>query len=92
MLGGGATSCLSGAQRVTAAAIFESGYVALAEIVNEVRFLRQLKSFMMSPIESEIEFYEDNEGGIEVANDSFSSRRVQHTDIKNQIVRETVDE
>jgi len=44
MLGGGTISWFSWAQRVTAAAMSESGYVALAEVVNEIRFLRQVKA------------------------------------------------
>ncbi|CAM9406795.1 unnamed protein product [Ascophyllum nodosum] len=40
MLGGGAISCFSREQKMTAAASSESEYVALAEVVNELRFLR----------------------------------------------------
>ena len=43
-LRGGAISWFSQAQRVTAAATSESEYVALAEVVNEIRFLRQVKA------------------------------------------------
>ena len=42
MLGGGTISWFSRAQRVTALASFESEYVALAEIVNKTKFLRQV--------------------------------------------------
>ena len=51
MLGGGAISWLTWAQRITATAMSESEYVALAEIVNELRFLRQVKAFKVPPID-----------------------------------------
>ena len=40
MLGGGTISWFSRAQRVAASASSESEYVALAEILNETKFLR----------------------------------------------------
>ena len=46
MLGGGAISWFSRVQKVTAAVSFESEYVALAEVVNELHFLRQVKGFL----------------------------------------------
>ena len=47
MMAGGAISWFSRVQKVTAAAASsESEYVALAEMVNELRFLRQVKEFM----------------------------------------------
>ena len=39
MLGGGAISWFSRVQKGTAAASFEPEYVALAEVVNELRFV-----------------------------------------------------
>ena len=54
MLGGGAIRWFSRAQRITATATSESEYVALAEIVNELRFLRQVKAFMLPPIDYNI--------------------------------------
>ena len=40
MLGGGANSWFSKVQKVTAAASSESEYVALADVLNELCFLR----------------------------------------------------
>ena len=54
MLGGGAIRWFSRAQRITATTTSESEYVALAEIVNELRFLRQVKAFMVPPIDYNI--------------------------------------
>ena len=67
MLGGGAISRFSRAQRTTATATSESEYVALAEIVNELRFFRQVEAFMVPPIDYNIRVHEDNEGAIKMA-------------------------
>ena len=77
---------------MTAAATSDSEYVALAEVVNEINFLRQIKAFMMPPLDLGIKIHEDNEGVIKMANNRFSSRRTRHIDVKHHIIRDTVDE
>ena len=47
---GGAISKFSRANRVPRAATSESDYVAPAEIVNELRFLRQVEASMVPPL------------------------------------------
>ena len=91
MLGGGAISWFSWAQRITATATSESEYVAQAEIVNELRFLRQVKAFMVPPIEYNIHVHEDSEGAIKMSENRFSSRRTIHIDVKHHMVRDAVD-
>ena len=91
MLGGGAISWFSRAQRITATVTSESEYVALAEIVNELRFLRQVKAFMVPPIDYNIRLHEDNEGVIKMAENRFSSRRIRHIDVEHHMVRDAVD-
>ena len=71
VLCGGAISWFSRAQRITATATSESDYVALAEIVNELRFLRQVKAFMVPPSDYNIRVHENNEGAIKMANNRF---------------------
>ncbi|CAM9656494.1 unnamed protein product, partial [Ascophyllum nodosum] len=66
ILEGGAISSFSRVQKVTAVASSESEYVALAEIVNELRFLRQLKGFLTPPNDDNILIREDNEGAIKM--------------------------
>ena len=51
MLDEGAITWFWRARRITATATSESEYVALAEIANELRFLRQVKAFMVPPID-----------------------------------------
>ena len=91
MLGGGATSWFSRVQRITATATSESEYVALAEVVNEPRFLRQVKAFMVPPIDCDICVHEYNEGAIKMPENRFSSPRTRHIDAKHHTVRDTVD-
>ena len=91
MLGGGAVSWFSRAQRIIATATSESEYVALAEVVNELRFLRQVKAFMVPPIDYNIRVHENNEGAIKMAENRFSSRRTRHIDVKHHMVRDAVD-
>ena len=90
MLGGGAISWFSRAQRVTVTATSESEYVALAEIVNELRFLRQVKAFMVPPINYNIRVHEGNEGAIKMAENKRSIRRTRHIDVKHPMVRDVV--
>ncbi|CAM9552396.1 unnamed protein product, partial [Ascophyllum nodosum] len=82
MLGEGATSWFSRVQKVTAAASFESEYVALAEVV---------KGFLTPPIDDNILIRENDEGAIKMATNLFSSRRTRHVDGKHHIVRDLVE-
>ena len=91
MLGGGAISWFSRVQKVTAAASSESEYVVPAEVVNEIRFLRQVKCFLTPPIDDNIVIREDNQGAIKTATNRFSSRRTRHVDVKHHIVRDAVE-
>ena len=73
--GGVAIDWFSTVQKVTAAGSSESEYVALAEVVKELRFLRQVKRFLTPPIDDNIIIREDNEEAIKMATKRFSSRR-----------------
>ena len=64
--------------------------MALAEMVNELRFLRQVKEFMMPPIDIRIKIHEDNKGAIKMAKNRFSSRRTRHVDVKHHIIRDAI--
>ena len=88
--GGGTICWFPRVQKVTAAASSESEYVALAEVVNELRFLRQVKGFLTPPID-DIIIREDNERAIKMATNRFSSRHTRHVDVKHHIVRDAVE-
>ena len=91
MLSGGAITWFLRGQRVTATATSKSEYVALAEIVNELRFLRQVEAFMVPPIDYSIRVREENEGAFKIAENRFSSRRTRHIDVKHLMVQDAVD-
>ena len=76
---------------MTAAASSESEDVVLAEVVNELRFLRQVKGLLTPPIDDNIEIREGNEGAIKMATNCFSSRRTRHVDVKHHIIRDAVE-
>ena len=76
---------------MTVTALSEPAYVALAEVVNELRFLRLVKGFLTPPIDDNIIIREDNEGAIKMATNRSSSRRTRHVDVKHYIVRDTVE-
>ena len=79
-------------QKVTAAATSESEYVAVAETMNELRFLRQVKTFLAPPTDIDIKIHEDKEGAIKIATNRSSSRRTRHLHVKYHIVRDAIDE
>ena len=90
--GGGAISWFWRMQKATAATSSESEYVvALAEVVNELRFLRQVKCFLTPPIDDNIIIREDNKGAIKMATNRFSSRHTRHVDVKHYIVRDALE-
>lgn len=47
---------------MTAAASFKMEYVSLSEVVNDIRYLRQVKEFRAPPIDTSIRVYEDYDG------------------------------
>ena len=75
---------------MAAAASSKSEYVALAESLNELRFLRQVKGFLMPPIDDTIITREYNKEAIKMATNRFSSRHTRHVDVKHHIVRGVV--
>ena len=91
MQGEGAISWFSRVKKMTAAASSESEYVAPAGVVNEHRFLRQMKGFLMPPIDDSTIIREYNEGAIKMATNRSSSRRTRHVDVKRHIVRDAVE-
>ena len=76
---------------MTTVASSEQKYVALAEVVNELRSLRQVKGFLTPPIDDNIVIKEDNEGAIKMATNRFSSRHTRHVDVKHHTVRDAVE-
>ena len=59
---------------MTAAVSSKSEYVALAEVVNELRFLSQMTGFLTPPIDDTIVIREDNEGSYQDDDQPFQQQ------------------
>ena len=92
MLTKGAISWYSRMQEVTASGTSEAEYVALSEVVKEVRFLRQVQEFMEPSMRvGAVNVFEDNEGAIKLATNKHASRRTKHINMKHHLVRDAFD-
>ena len=79
-------------QQVTALSTSESEYVALAEVVKEVAYLRQVEIFIKPcMVPYSVEIREDNQGAIMMANNPISSKRTKHIDFKHHFIRDMVE-
>ena len=68
-------------------------YVAMSEIVKKVLFLRQVQAFIMPALESYlVDFVENRQGGINMANTRHSNKRTSHIHIKHHLIRDAEDE
>ena len=61
--------------------------MALAEVLNKLRFLRQVEGFLTPLIDDNIVIREDNEGIIKMTTSRFSSRHTRHVDVKQSAMR-----
>ena len=68
----------------------ESEHVALAEIANVLRCIRQVKAFRVTRFDYNIRVHEDNVSTIKMAENRFSSRRTRHIDVKHHLIRDAV--
>ena len=89
MLRGGAISWQSRSQEVAASGRSEAEYVALAEIVKEVLFLRQVRAFILPLLlNSPIILHEYNQGAIKMVKIKFSRKRTRLIDVEHHVVRD----
>ena len=59
----------------------EAGYIALSEVVKELKFIVQLQQTMNIEVELPITVYVDNVGAIWLSNNRTTSDRTKHIDI-----------
>ena len=79
-------------KNVTASGTSEAEYVALAEVVKEVIFSRQVRDFMEPSMRvGAVNVFEDNEGAIKLATNKHASGRTKHIDVKHHLVRDASD-
>ena len=66
----------------------ETEYMALSEVVKELKFIVQLVQTMNIEVELPITVYVDNVGAIWISNNRTTSDRTKHIDIKTSFVKE----
>ena len=68
----------------------ESEYVAVSEVVNEIKFLYQMLRSMEIKVPLPIKVQVDNVGAIWLANNSSVSERTKHVDFRPHFVRDMI--
>ena len=66
----------------------EAQYMALSEVVKELKFIVQLLQTMNIEVELPITVHVDNVGAIWLSNNRTTSNRTKHIDIKISFVKE----
>ena len=66
----------------------EAEYMALSEVVKELKFIVQLLQTMNIEVEFPITVYVDNVGAIWLSNNRTTSDRIKHIDIRTSFVKE----
>ena len=70
----------------------EAEYIALSELVKEIKFIVQLMSTMNMNIEVTITIYVGNVGAIWLSNNRTTSERTKHVHIRTAFVKEYQEE
>ena len=81
MCGGGCVSWFSRTQKCVTLSTTEAEYVALADVIKEVLFLRQVWRFMLPDVGMPcIPVLEDNEGAVQLAKNPVTNSNSKHID------------
>ena len=67
-------------------------YVALSEVVSEIKYIRELVKIFDIEIKEPIKIYEDNSGAINIANNGNFTKNSKHIEIQYHFVHESVKE
>ena len=70
----------------------EAEYIALSEVVKEIKFILQLMSTMNMNVETPITIYVDNVGAIWLSDNRTTSERTKHVHIRTAFVKEYQEE
>ena len=70
----------------------EAEYIALSEVVKEIKFIIQLLKTMNVNVEMPITMYVDNVGVIWLSNNRTTSKRTKHIHIRTALVKEYQEE
>ena len=87
---GGAVLWAVRLQPTTALSTVEAEYMALAAAAQECGFLRQLLISLGMVLSSPTIMYEDNTGWISLANNSMTTGKTKHIDVRYHFIRDMV--
>lgn len=90
---GGVIICFSKTQRCVTMSTAEAELVAMAAVVKELLFIRQVWKFMLPSARTPcIPVYEDNAGAIAMAKHPISNSNSKHIDVRYYFLRQHVEE
>lgn len=91
MCGGSCVSWFSRTQKCVTLSTTEAEYVAMAEVLKEALFLRQVWRFMLPKAGMPcIPLFEDNEGAIQIARNPVTNSNSKHIDVRYHFIRDLV--
>ena len=79
-------------QKCIAKASTYAEYIALSEVVSEIKYIRELVKIFDININEPIKVYEDNSGAINIANNGNFTKNSKHIEIHYHFVHESVEE
>ncbi|CAB1097046.1 unnamed protein product [Ectocarpus sp. CCAP 1310/34] len=92
MCGGGCVTWFSRTQKCVTLSTTEAEYVAIADVLKEVLFLRQVWRFMLPDAGMPcIPVFEDNQGAIQIAHNPITNSNSKHIDVRHHFIRELVE-
>ena len=89
-LANGPISWKSKEQKTVALSSTEAEYMSLTAAAQEALHLRDLLPFLSVDISSPTVIYEDNEGALQLANNTVHHDKTKHINIKHHFIRDTV--
>ncbi|CAB1120479.1 unnamed protein product [Ectocarpus sp. CCAP 1310/34] len=92
MCGGGCVTWFSRTQKCVTLSTTEAEYVAIADVLKEVLFLRQVWRFMLPDASMPcIPVFEDNQGAIQIMHNPITNSNSKHIDVRHHFIRELVE-
>ena len=89
MCGGARVSWFSRTQKCVTLSTTEAEYVALADVIKEMLFLRQVWRFMLPDVGMPCTpVFEDNEGAVQLAQNPITNSNSKHIDVRHHFLRE----
>ena len=83
MFGDGCVSWFSRTEKCVTLSTAEAEYVALADVIKQVLFLRRVWRFMLPGVGmSCILVFEDNEGAVQLAKNPITNSNPRHIDVR----------